>query len=298
MWPQPTTTTKPLQTTAPPRRGFSLIELLVVIGIITILISMLMPAMASVRARGEELKCQATLRSIGIAAAMHVNDHSGYLPVAGWHWDLPGGVCNPKALGDESARRYIYYSDESEQRPVPITVALALGLGTKVRLDSREHLEDDLEKPALRRLFHCPSQEEELLGWSQREMNAGGWTAPAESSSYVFNEALLGRRGQPEPSPMGRLTVVRQPSIVFFAMDGRPRDRGQDKWIMIFDGSPDWTLYEYRQHIQTWNGGKDTFDYTRHRYRMNVLFLDWHVESVPMTDAGLQTVGVSKGIYR
>ena len=296
--PQYTPSNFALQIAVPPRRGFTLVELLVVIGIIAILISLLMPVLSIMRSRSEELKCQVILRNIGMAALMHANDHSGYLPIAGWHWKPVGGICNPRGLGDENARRYIYYTDENERRPVPITVALALNLGSKIRLDSRDHLEDDLDKPELRRLFHCPSQQEELLGWSQRELHAGGWTAPAEATSYVFNEALLSRGNRPEPSPMGKLGSVRQPSIAFFAMDGRPRDQAGDKWIMVFDETPDWTLYEYKQRIQTWNGGKETFDYTRHRYRMNVLFLDWHIETVPMTDAGLQRVGVSRGIYK
>jgi prepilin-type processing-associated H-X9-DG protein len=36
-------------------------------------------------------------------------------------------------------------------------------------------------------------------------------------------------------------------------------------------------------------------DYTRHACRANVLFADWHVESVPLTSAGLQSIVIAEG---
>jgi type II secretory pathway pseudopilin PulG len=128
------------------RSAFSLVELIVVLGIIMILLSLLMPAISSVRSQAQEIRCQANLRNIGMAALVHSNDHAGRLPCGGWHYSPAGGICNPRGLGDDSARLFIYYNDQGERRPVPITVALAVSLGVKVRLDSRENLEEDLEK--------------------------------------------------------------------------------------------------------------------------------------------------------
>src|SRR5690348_4417738 len=85
-------------------RGFSLVELLVVIGIIALLISILLPAVNAARERGNQLKCLANLHSISQAAEMHVLDHHGYLPAAGHHWDLIGGQLTPAGLGDSDAR--------------------------------------------------------------------------------------------------------------------------------------------------------------------------------------------------
>jgi prepilin-type processing-associated H-X9-DG protein len=39
----------------------------------------------------------------------------------------------------------------------------------------------------------------------------------------------------------------------------------------------------------------DTLDRKRHRGRMNVVFADGHVESVPMTEAALSQVSLNKG---
>src|SRR5215212_5608698 len=88
--------------------GFSLVELLVVIGIIGLLIAILLPALSGARENARRVKCLATLRGISQAGELHVLNHNGYLPPAGHHWDLVGGQLDPKGLGDEQAKRYSY----------------------------------------------------------------------------------------------------------------------------------------------------------------------------------------------
>ena len=280
-------------------QAFSLVELLVVIGIIAILLSLLMPAMTSARVRSRELACQNTLRNIGMAAQLHAHDHDGYMPAAGFHWDLPGGVLNPKGLGDDSARRYTYFMDDGIRRPVPVTAALAIQLGQNVRLDSRGNLEADLQEYAVRRHFKCPSQEREQAAITQR---GGNWDAPREWSSYIFNEAFLGKReakAHPDP-PMGKVTKVARPSEVMLAMDGRPRDPLRHYYFLVPDNGPEWTLLDFQRAAMDPNDtilGKEGMDFLRHRWRMNVLFIDGHVTSVPMTDSGLASVGLSRGFH-
>jgi prepilin-type processing-associated H-X9-DG protein/prepilin-type N-terminal cleavage/methylation domain-containing protein len=63
-------------------RAFTLVELLVVIGIIAVLVGLLLPALGAARAQSRTVACRANLRQIAIAALMYAQEHNAYVGYA------------------------------------------------------------------------------------------------------------------------------------------------------------------------------------------------------------------------
>ncbi|QDV49801.1 hypothetical protein Enr17x_18220 [Gimesia fumaroli] len=66
-------------------RGFTVLELLVTFGVITTLVSLILPAVGSAREAARQLQCKNQLKQIGLALHSY-HDTSGCLP-AGWQWE-------------------------------------------------------------------------------------------------------------------------------------------------------------------------------------------------------------------
>jgi prepilin-type N-terminal cleavage/methylation domain-containing protein/prepilin-type processing-associated H-X9-DG protein len=89
-------------------KAFTLVELLVVIGIIAVLIAMLMPALTRARMSAKLVSCQSNFQQVYQALLHYVNgEGKGMLPLA----STPGGFSPPAAPMGTNAEIFIRLSD-------------------------------------------------------------------------------------------------------------------------------------------------------------------------------------------
>jgi prepilin-type N-terminal cleavage/methylation domain-containing protein len=104
------------------RHAFTLVELLVVIGIIAVLISILLPALNRARQQAVSAQCMANLQNIGRAALLYAQDFKGWFP--------PSQMGDP-ASGNATDEKFLDYNDSNPDR-FAVSQAMAKYAGYKV----------------------------------------------------------------------------------------------------------------------------------------------------------------------
>ena len=92
--------------------GFTLVELLVVIGIIGLLVSILLPTLNNAREQARKTQCAAGLHNLGVAMQIYANENRRKLPMHlgngnNWLWDLP--FATRDAIMKAGAERNSFY---------------------------------------------------------------------------------------------------------------------------------------------------------------------------------------------
>ena len=103
------------------RLAFTLIELLVVVAIIALLISILLPSLASARALTQLTVCKANLHELGIAMHAYANDSKGHFPVTPGMGSDPGVKLCPACDDNTFVLWYRKYAREAGVWNCPAT---------------------------------------------------------------------------------------------------------------------------------------------------------------------------------
>ncbi|HZN67183.1 MAG TPA: DUF1559 domain-containing protein [Tepidisphaeraceae bacterium] len=93
-------------------RGFTLVELLIVIGIIGVLVGLLFPAVSAARESARKATCASNLRQIGAALIAYGSDNDRKVPMHvgngnNWLWDIP--IATRDAIVKAGAVRNSFY---------------------------------------------------------------------------------------------------------------------------------------------------------------------------------------------
>ena len=262
------------------RNGFTLVELLVVIGIIALLIAILMPALSKARDQANAVKCMSNMRQIGQAYLMHAAEHRNFVPTAGLiHSPF---TATPKGLGDVARNKYMYYSEGGTERPLPMPAALGIYLGQKFQATSAARLKEEMDSGPVRDLFTCPTQSPDSMVEGVMLADTSGWQCPLFKSSYIFNEEPLGFNDQGAPAYVrgkGNLNRMKGTSDTMMLMDGKVRNGYP--WLVIFALKNNTVL----EDVFTGNaaGDRSNLDFERHRGKVNMVFMDGHAEVVTVT---------------
>jgi prepilin-type N-terminal cleavage/methylation domain-containing protein/prepilin-type processing-associated H-X9-DG protein len=142
--------------------GFTLVELLVVIGIIAILIGILLPALSKAKEQANQIKCMANLRTIGQAMVMYSIENHGFLPF--------GIVVNGEQIGVLPNGTGLVYSDLGHPYPgttnlfVDWTMLISHEISSIAQVTSLDMSNSNQTgstfNPKLRGYFICPSAPE------------------------------------------------------------------------------------------------------------------------------------------
>lgn len=200
--------------------GFSLLELLVVIGIIAILLAMLLPTLSRAREAALRVDCMNNLRQLVTAEMAYVSENKGYLTYPNWavnlestnYWEIgwlyaQGQTSSPLAQKDVETGALWPFVENWRVYHCPAHATDGLGPERTDRLTSYlmngavcgygavgDHNRDpEIWAPSYKITdWHDPSAQ--ILWWEAEEV-VDGRVAWNDGSSYPFENVLAKRHG-------------------------------------------------------------------------------------------------------
>lgn len=162
------------------RSGFTLIEVLVVLGIIAILLALLAPAVQAVREAARQTQCRSNLKQLALAAESHVSAFHRY-PSNGWGYLWIGDPDRGTDLGQPGGWIYNLLG-YVEMQPLR-----SLGRGETAGL--KRFTLADVSRTSLA-LFRCPTRPGDAIGQANPSLipiNAE-WVPEVAKTDYAINE--------------------------------------------------------------------------------------------------------------
>ena len=261
------------------RPGFSLVELLVVIGIIGLLIAILLPVLSKAREQAKMVACASNQRQVLLAFAMYVSENKGRTPIfPPIGYDVPGINGTPN---DPYAHSLAYYMDSTKNQGAGVIRydqgAFWRYLSAHVPRPANAQDKAVLPPPdALYRVFNCPTDTD------FREVGRNGGFDPRaaflRNFSYTWNASfwpgdpyLDDRKGNAYGNDKSAVSSITQ--IV----------EGSHKIILEEEARPNdgWSYIGFNN-----SGSGDDLPATRHNKRANYGFADGHVEQFAPADLG------------
>ena len=169
-------------------RGFTLVELLVVITIIGMLVALLLPAVQMVRERGRTLQCLNNMRQIGLAAR---NYESSKGQVPGYMQFVKRGNNKYATWGYNRDTQKVYVTTTNGKEPDKPLSWAAMLLRELDRQDLWDQILDPNLEPAIGRMevFTCPSDNDALSVQDRPALsfiaNTGAWDREEPSGQFL-----------------------------------------------------------------------------------------------------------------
>jgi prepilin-type N-terminal cleavage/methylation domain-containing protein/prepilin-type processing-associated H-X9-DG protein len=190
------------------RRGFTLVELLVVIGIIAVLIGILLPALNAARRQANTVKCLANLKTLGQAYLLYANDFKDMFPVV--RSDTPDDGITP------TNSKNTYYTD-----------MLMKYVSKFGKMNFQISKDSDFEMARMSILWGCPQWD----GWqgdgSKFKVIQGRSVYEAGYAMNIYPTASANNPADPTKMPSGTETQMR---TTVLSGNGDPSDLMVGRW--------------------------------------------------------------------